>query len=71
MRDPRPEEVAARLSELAARYIPETVEEGRARLRDEAMSPDAIATTVQARLDELRALDDLTRYLRSSTIVSR
>ena len=59
----RPEQVAARLAELAALYVPETVEAGRARLRAEAMSPDAIASTVAARLDELRALDALTRHL--------
>jgi hypothetical protein len=64
MRDPTPDEVAARLAELARIYVPETVVEGRARLRDEAMSPDALVPTVARRLDELRALDDLTRYLR-------
>ena len=61
--DMSPEAVARRLAELARLYVPETVEEGRARLRAEAMAPDAIASTVARRLEELRALDDLTRYL--------
>jgi len=55
--------VARRLAALARRYVPETVEAGRARLRAEAMAPDAIASTVARRLEELRALDDLARYL--------
>ncbi|MBA3463546.1 MAG: hypothetical protein H0T46_26555 [Deltaproteobacteria bacterium] len=59
----RPEQVTARLAELAALYVPETVEEGRARLRADALSPDALVSTVAARLDELRALDELTRHL--------
>ena len=58
-----PAVVAARLAELAASYVPETAEAGRVRLRDEALAPDAIATTVERRLEELRALDDLARYL--------
>ena len=64
MREPTPGQVAARLAELARIYVPETVVEGRARLRREAMSPDAMVSTVARRLDELRALDELTRYLR-------
>jgi hypothetical protein len=59
----RPELVAQRLAELAALYVPETVDEGRARLREDALAPDAFASGVARRLDELRALDDLTRYL--------
>lgn len=55
--------VAERLAALAALYVPETVVEGRARLRAEAMAPDAFASAVARRLDELRALDELTRYL--------
>lgn len=55
--------VAQRLARLAALYEPETVSEGRARLRAEALSPDAFASAVARRLDELRALDELTRYL--------
>ncbi len=61
--EPSPDEVARRLAGLARIYVPETVAEGRARLRADAMSPDALVTTVMGRLDELRALDDLTRYL--------
>ena len=56
-------EVERRLAALAVIYVPETVEAGRARLRDEAMAPDAFASQVAQRLDELRALDELTRYL--------
>lgn len=58
-----PREVACRLAELATIYVAESVEEGRARLRADSMSPNAFATRVAQRLDELRALDELTRYL--------
>jgi len=58
-----PAAVALRFAELAAIYVPETVEAGRARLRAEAMAPDSIASTVAQRLEELRALDELARYL--------
>ena len=58
-----PELVARRLAALAEVYVAETVEEGRARLRADALAPDAFATGVARRLEELRALDDLTRYL--------
>lgn len=67
-RDPDPSVVARRLAELAAIYVPETVEAGRARLRADVMSSDAFATAVARRLDELRALDELTRYLHATTI---
>jgi hypothetical protein len=56
-------DVERRLAALAASYIAESVDEARARLRAIAMSPDAFATRVAQRLDELRALDELTRYL--------
>jgi hypothetical protein len=59
-------EVAKRLAALAASYVPETVQEGRARLREEAMAKDAFADYVQRRLEELRALDDMTRYLHAA-----
>ena len=58
-----PDQVARRLATLAATYVPETVEEGRTRLRMDAMSPDAFASNVARRLEELRALDEVTRYL--------
>lgn len=58
-----PARVAARLAILAGAYVPESVEEGRARLRADATSPDVLATTVARRLEELRALDELSRYL--------
>jgi hypothetical protein len=61
-----PEAVARRLAELAASYVPETVAEGRARLRREALAPDAFADGVARRLEELRALDELTRYLHAA-----
>ena len=63
MSDLDPAKVAHRLESLAALYEPETVDEGRARLVADALSPDAFASGVAARLEELRALDDLTRYL--------
>ena len=66
-----PRAVARRLAALAAIYVPETVAEGRARLRADAQSPDAFATAVARRLEELRALDELTRYLHArGTIAS-
>ncbi|MBA3393912.1 MAG: hypothetical protein H0T89_14795 [Deltaproteobacteria bacterium] len=58
-----PADVERRLAALAASYVPESVEEGHARLRRDAMAPDAFATSVARNLEELRALDDLTRYL--------
>ena len=57
-----PRLVASRLAVLARSPL-ETVEAGRKRLRDEALGDDAFATGVAQRLEELRALDDLTRYL--------
>ena len=65
-RELAPDAVARRLAALAALYVPETVDEGRARLRAEAMAPDAFASQVAQRLEELRALDELTRYLHGS-----
>lgn len=62
-RELEPQAVARQLRELAEIYVPETVDGGRARLRADAMAPDAFATRVAQRLDELRALDELTRYL--------
>lgn len=58
-----PADVARRLAILAASYVAETVEEGLARMRADMLSSDAFATGVAQRLEELRALDDLTRYL--------
>ena len=54
-----PREVTRRLGELSRLYVAETVEEGRLRLRKDAFSPEGVAR----RLEELRALDDMTRYL--------
>lgn len=62
-RDLEPEAVARRLASLSALYVAETVAEGRARLSASALAPDAFATNVARRLEELRALDALTRYL--------
>lgn len=58
-----PDVVARRLARLAAIYVPETIAEGRARMRADCMAPDSIVTTVARRLEELRALDELARYL--------
>jgi hypothetical protein len=58
-----PAAVARRLSELEAIYVPETVDQGRARLRAEARTSSTFASAVARRLEELRALDELTRYL--------
>lgn len=61
-----PAAVRLRLDALRALYVPETVDEGRRRLRDEARSPAAFAGAVARRLEELRALDELTRYLHAA-----
>ena len=63
-------EVARRLAELAASYVAETPEQGRTRLRAEALGPDALVTTVAQRLEELRALDELSRYLHRRRVQS-
>lgn len=62
--------VAHRLAQLASIYVPETIAEARARLRAESMAPDALASRVAQRLEELRALDDLTRYLHGTAVTS-
>jgi hypothetical protein len=67
-RELAPADVGRRLAALAAIYVPETVADGRDRLRADAASPDSMATAVARRLDELRALDDLTRYLRGTAL---
>ena len=64
-RDLDPEAVARRLAVLAEAPL-ETVEAGRERLRAEALGPDAFASGVAQRFEELRALDDLTRYLHAA-----
>jgi len=58
--------VSRRLAELAELYVPETVDEGRARLRGDRLCAEAFASGVARRLDELRALDELTRYLHAA-----
>ncbi len=63
-----PYDVAQRFAQLSALYVPETVAEGRERLRQDALSPDVIILLVGRRLDELRALDDLTRHLHAATL---
>jgi hypothetical protein len=60
-----PDTVARRLAQLGALYVPETIEHGRARLRAEAMAPQSIVSAVAQRLEELRALDELARYVAS------
>ena len=66
-----PSTVARRLAELAAMFVAETVAEGRARLQAEASAPGAFAGAVAQRLEELRALDDLTRYLHAGPLARR
>ncbi|MBL9013662.1 MAG: hypothetical protein JNL83_05780 [Myxococcales bacterium] len=61
-----PDAVARRLATLASIYVAETVEQGRRRLRAEEHAPENLARSVARRLDELRALDDLTRYLHAA-----
>jgi hypothetical protein len=58
------EEVAARLGELRALYVPERVEVARERLaREVPTASESFAHAVARRLAELRALDALTRHL--------
>lgn len=66
-----PEAVARRLGALSAMFVAETAAEGRARLAAEAAAPSAFASGVARRLDELRALDDLTRYLHQGPLARR
>ena len=59
-----PGQVAARLEELRARYVPETVEEGRLRLaRERQQRTESFEQRVERCLGELRALDELARHL--------
>lgn len=61
-RDLDPIEVAANLARLRGLYRPESIEEGRVRLeRERPTEPFEIG--VARRLRELRALDEVTRYL--------
>lgn len=55
--------VAARLERLRASYVPETLEEGRARLAHQAPE-ESFERGVARRLAELRALCELTSHLR-------
>jgi hypothetical protein len=58
-----PIKVARGLGWLARNYVAATVEEGRARMRADLESPEVFPTAVARRLEVLRALDDLRRYL--------
>ncbi len=57
-----PAKVAANLERLRELYRPESIVEGRARLARER-PVEAFEVGVARRLRELRALDELTRYL--------
>ena len=63
-----PRVVAARLAELRVLYRPETVAEAAVRLASDVprSQPRSFAEEVAERLAELRALDELTRYLHSA-----
>jgi hypothetical protein len=64
MDEPRPEDVAARLAELRARYVPETVEEARLRLeRERPNEEEPFEQAVARRLRELRAICELVRHV--------
>ena len=57
-------DVAARLDELRRIYVAETVEEGCAGLeRERPLPTEPFASAVARRLEELRALSELTTYL--------
>lgn len=60
-----PEAIAARLDALRASYVPEHIDEARARLaRERPQAEEPFALAVARRLDELRALCELARHLR-------
>jgi len=59
-----PAQVAERLKKLRALYVPETVEEGRARLaREQPRTRESIEQVAERSLAELRALCELAREL--------
>lgn len=62
-----PDVVSARLEHLRALYVPETIEEGRARLARERVVDQPFAQAVERRLTELRALCDLARHLHNQS----
>lgn len=64
MAELRPEDVAARLAELRALYVPETVEEARLRLeRERPKLEEPFEQAVARRLRELRAICELVRHV--------
>ena len=69
-RELTPAAVAKRLEALATSYVPESVDAARARLRREALTDEVFAANVARRLEELRALDDLTHYLHDAARAS-
>ncbi len=60
--DLSPEVVAARLAALRGLYVPETLEEGRARVAHQPVE-EPFERSVARRLAELRALCELTSHL--------
>jgi hypothetical protein len=71
-RDLSPQAVAQRLEELRAAWVAEDSKSLHARLRaDSACRPaTSLAVAAAARLDELRALLELTQYLHRATLRS-
>lgn len=64
MADLRPEDVAARLATLRALYVPESVDEARARLeREQPERRETFDEAVARRLRELRAICELVRHV--------
>lgn len=61
-----PSAVSRRLAELRARFVAETIEEGRARLAPPPAPPEPLAQAASRRLAELRALSELTAHLRGA-----
>jgi hypothetical protein len=71
-RDLDPRLVAERLAALARLYVPETRAEGRERLaKERPPSRESFEEAVARRLGELRALDELTRYLHRGRLTAR
>ena len=64
MAEPRPEDVAARLEALRALYVPESVDEARARLeREQPRRRESFDEAVARRLRELSAICELVRHV--------
>jgi hypothetical protein len=67
-RELSPERVSARLATLRELYVPETLDEARARTAP-VRAPESLEQGAARRLAELRALLELTRHLHRGAVV--